>query len=288
MPKPNFFVIGAAKSATTSLCSLLQQHPNIFFSDPKEPRFYQLPDDVRESKRTWYEGIFLDASSTETAVGEGSVCYTFRSNCASNPIPSRIKEDHPEAKFIYIVRHPIDRIVSNWLMVSNTDPNKFRSLNSDVVAPEYEGAFVDRSLYWSQINDYREIFKDEQILVLFYEDFRRDPNSVLDRCFAFLGLSAYSGIEHPQAIQNKFRRMTPVMRFVSRLPSAGTVQAMIPQRAKTWLLEYTNVIVDNNYKKPRLCRETWQSLVDRLREDSEEFLSYYKKPTDHWSWKFPD
>lgn len=288
MCKPNFFVIGAAKSATTSLCSLLQQHPNIFFSNPKEPRYYQLPDDDRESAREWYKGIFRKASPSETAIGEGSVIYTYRSNCASNPIPQRIKDEQPGARFIYIVRHPIDRIVSNWHMNSNEAPKIYGSLNSNVIAAEFESQFVDRSLYWSQINHYRDIFDDEKILVIFYQDFRTDPDATLNKCFTFLGLSPYSDIEHSQEIYNKFRRKTSLMRMISKLPAFSSVQARVPKQVKTWLIERTNIVVNKNYEKPRLTRDTWQLLVDRLREDAEKFLSFYGKPADHWSWEFLD
>ena len=72
--KPNFLVIGAMKCGTTSLCSLLGQHPDIFMSNPKETYFFS-NDEVYQRGSSWYESIFL-GSENKIAIGEGSTNYS--------------------------------------------------------------------------------------------------------------------------------------------------------------------------------------------------------------------
>ncbi len=55
--KPNFFVIGAAKAGTTSLCELLGAHPDVFMCDPKEPGFFSLPTKYKLGY-DWYASLF--------------------------------------------------------------------------------------------------------------------------------------------------------------------------------------------------------------------------------------
>lgn len=71
---PNFLVIGAMKSGTTNLCHQMSLHPEIFFSEPKEPCFFS-NDDRWQKGLSWYE-VHFDAVITEKAIGEGSVNYS--------------------------------------------------------------------------------------------------------------------------------------------------------------------------------------------------------------------
>ncbi len=72
--KPNFLVIGAMKCATTSLCDIFAQHPQMFVCTPKEPEFF-CDDKVFARGWPWYESLFT-AGTNKLAVGEGSTSYT--------------------------------------------------------------------------------------------------------------------------------------------------------------------------------------------------------------------
>ena len=108
--KPNFLVIGAQKSATTTLCDLFSQHPDVYISNPKEPHFFA-KNEVYAKGWDWYKKLFSNAGKAK-AIGEGSTGYTM--HVVFPNAPSRISRDLPNAKLIYIVRHPIRRIESDW------------------------------------------------------------------------------------------------------------------------------------------------------------------------------
>src|SRR3990167_9603139 len=103
--KPNFFILGAPRCGTTSLSTYLREHPNVFFSFPKEVNFFS--SDIYSSTLcsdiSSYLKLFSNSEEIHLAVGEGSVFY-LASNCA---VPS-ILQFNPQAKFIVMVRNPVD------------------------------------------------------------------------------------------------------------------------------------------------------------------------------------
>jgi hypothetical protein len=72
--KPTFIVVGAMKCATTTLCDLLSKHPDIFFSNPKEPDFF-CRNEIYQRGTCWYEALF-QCGESKKAIGEGSTSYT--------------------------------------------------------------------------------------------------------------------------------------------------------------------------------------------------------------------
>lgn len=121
MVLPNFLIIGAAKAGTTSLYSYLKQHPDIFMSSWKEPKFFSLEgekldfqgpsqiintDSINnlESYLELFEGV-----KDETAIGEASPIYLY-----SPKAPANIKKYIPDAKLIVVLRHPAERAFSSF------------------------------------------------------------------------------------------------------------------------------------------------------------------------------
>lgn len=105
---PDFIVIGAAKSGTTTMYSWLRQQPDVFMCTPKEPRFFS---------RHWDQGIAWYASLFEPAppgalLGEASPQYTTPE--FSDVAATRMVQVVPDARLVYLVRHPIDRLVSHY------------------------------------------------------------------------------------------------------------------------------------------------------------------------------
>src|SRR5262245_53029682 len=111
MAKPNFFLIGAPKAATTSLALLLGKHPQICIAKGKEPHFFS-DDHVFARGMSWYESLFAHGR-TRPAIGDASTSYA-RSGIFPNTV-HRIVEHAPNARIIYSVRHPIDRIESAYV-----------------------------------------------------------------------------------------------------------------------------------------------------------------------------
>jgi hypothetical protein len=110
MVRPNFFIIGAPKSGTSSLSEYLKSHPNIYFSKVKEPHLFDLDTSKRlKLSLETYLSLFSDADPTmHKAAGEGSTGYLF-----SKVAASEIMKFNPNAKFIVMLRNPVD-LVQCW------------------------------------------------------------------------------------------------------------------------------------------------------------------------------
>ncbi len=129
--KPNFFIIGAPKCGTTALSEYLRSHPDIFFSIPKEPDYFNY--DIPSKKVYQYTSLedYLEkcfsGSASYKRVGEGSVRYLF-----STVAVDEILKLDPEAKLIVMLRNPVDLCHSLY-------HQHLRSKNED--APSFEEAW---------------------------------------------------------------------------------------------------------------------------------------------------
>ena len=141
--RPDFIVIGAMKCGTSTVCAYLEDHPNVFMVPNSEPNFFSR--DVNFSKgAAWYSALF-QSRTNEVICGEGSNSY---SHCTNFPhAASRMASYNPKLKIVYLVRHPLERIISAWIQE--------RSDSGDVVPDTLERAlterskrFVEPSLYW--------------------------------------------------------------------------------------------------------------------------------------------
>ncbi len=109
MTQPNFFIVGAPKSGTTALSDYLRDHPNIFFSEPKEPHYFAQDFEKYRLTKTLeeYLSLFDESTPNHLAIGEGSVFYLF-----SSVALKKIYEFDPQAKIIVMLRNPVDLVYS--------------------------------------------------------------------------------------------------------------------------------------------------------------------------------
>ena len=108
---PDFLIIGAAKSGTSSIYNFLRRHPGLHCSDPGEPEFFS-HDEVWEKGFDWYTDLFAEAGDEQICL-EKSTAYT-RWPEFPEAAP-RIAKHLLHARFIYIIRHPVDRAYSHYV-----------------------------------------------------------------------------------------------------------------------------------------------------------------------------
>ena len=203
MTMPNFLIIGAAKAGTTALYHYLQQHPQIYMSPHKEPRFFALEgesidfqgpgDKTRfrfvtdmESYRALFDGV-----SGEIAIGEASPWYLYVPQAGD-----RIKHHLPDVKLIAILREPVARAYSNFIhaLREGLEPVEDFAQAMEAEAERishnwsYRWHYKQKGFYYGQIKHYFELFDREQIKVYLYEDFISNPASLLQDIFRFLGV----------------------------------------------------------------------------------------------------
>lgn len=209
MPLPNFLIIGAAKSGTTSLANYLNQHPQVFIPpNNKEPNFFILEGlklpfySGPVDSETLYEKIFkysvtdldsyralFDYVSQETAYGEASVPYLYFPQAAK-----RIKKYIPNVRMIVILRNPVDRLYSHYLMVRENYLLESLSL-LDAIEQEgnrirnnwgWDWHYVRMGMYYGQIKYYFNHFSKEQFKIVLYDDYCTNPTVILKDIYRFI------------------------------------------------------------------------------------------------------
>jgi len=271
---PNFIVIGAAKCGTTSVCDLLGKHPDVFMCEPKEPCFFSHMDE-NERTREWYESLFQQAGS-EPAVGEGSTAYTHPD--VIERTAAAIKALIPDCRLIYMVRHPLKRLESDWRMRRHEGWTP--AAIGDAVTEQ--PSLMTHGFYWQNLGVYRRNFPDEQILVVFLEDFVRDPNGELQRCLQHIGVDPDFTVEDAARPRNSaadFRKDGRIAARLRQLAAFETVKDALPvwfvQGAKGLLTRQERFPVEWD---PEIRRRT----IAQLREDAAHFLSHCGKPEEFW------
>lgn len=202
-PRPNLLVIGAMKSGTTSLHHYLKLHPDVFMSSPaKEPCYYFLPgcshdlwsgrDLVRLPQDEYLKRYMLRGYRGQRWFGESSTYYTTGNLSRTSHIPERIHQAEPDTRLIYILRHPMERIVSEffnqrmfWRRRPHVDA-PISDLNDYVETSRF---VLLNSLYAYQLRPYLRLFPRDQLLVLLLDELREEPLRTLNRVFEFLGLA---------------------------------------------------------------------------------------------------
>ena len=176
-PKVDFMIIGAQKSATTTLFDILQKHPNLCACKRKEPEFFSHQKNWKANVED-YEALF-DKKQGQLAF-EASTAYT------SHPtLWKELYEYNPNLKFIYILRSPVDRIISAHRYLYRRGYAKNRNLNAFLKEGGYH---VNLSKYYFQIKPYLDLFGNDRVKIVLFEEFSKDPQRVVGEILDFLGV----------------------------------------------------------------------------------------------------
>jgi Sulfotransferase domain len=186
---PTFFIIGATKAGTTSLSRYLDLHPDVHMASLKEPHFFVEPGDGlptiedRIGSVSRYESLFV---SRARARGEASTSYSHYP--ARRGVPERIHARVPEARFIYLVRDPIDRVVSHYLhqVAHGGERRSIEAAIGDIDRPD--NVYICASRYATQVARYTDVFPKDSILVIDHDDLRHRRGATMTTVFRFVGV----------------------------------------------------------------------------------------------------
>lgn len=178
---PNLIVIGGQKCGTTSLHNYLAAHPQIAMSREKELDFFTSWGQRRGL--AWYEQHFTQHAPVR---GESSPAYAAWPHILG--VPEAIHELLPDVRLIYLVRDPVERIVSEYLHAVGHGHER-RSLIRVAASPGFEDSpYVAKSRYAVQLARYLELFDSSQLLVLTQEALSEERLTTLRTVFRFLGV----------------------------------------------------------------------------------------------------
>jgi hypothetical protein len=293
MALPHFFIAGVPKAGTTGLYAALVRHPQLYLPSVKEPKFFLSdgrpprhggPGDVQTYqghvwRRADYEALF-DAAPADALRGEATPFYLY-----DRDAHQRIRRLVPDAKFILVLRDPVDRAYSNWSHLWSAGLEK----ESDFLAAcdreqrrHTEGwadfwHYLGLGLYGGQVRDLQGEFGRDQVLVMRYRDLRDEPITTLDRVCRFLGVA--TGVIHDVPPENvrayvADSPLNAVVRFALRngarvgqhFPAAARRAASGPLLALLHRSRqgYRN---DSGRRRPRLTPDQRAQLVPYFADD---------------------
>ena len=249
MSKPNFLLIGAQKSATTSISVMLSHHPDVFVVKGKEPHFFS---ENRQYARgwDWYMSLFSGYNG-ERAIIDASTSYS-RANAFPNTI-SRIIKHVPDVKILYSVRHPLDRMESAYAEWMSTPSFLFENTSiNDMVRKKPN--IIESSRYWKNISAYRKHFPDQRIKIIWFDKYVTNPDVVLADIFEFIGVDPSISIPY------------------SHLPIASR-----KSRIENMKMSGRTTSIDTTWN-----RSTRQWTIEQLGNDTRKCLEWCGKPADYW------
>jgi hypothetical protein len=225
---PDFFIVGHHKSGTTALYEMLKRHPEIYMPALKEPRWFapdlrDLLGDVSSLPKTWEEYLALFAPAEPgQRTGEASPSY-LRSSVAAE----LIAQARPDARIIAILREPASFLRSLHLHLLKEGVERESDFAKALAAERIDRGgrsvlrYSDHVRYVEQLRRYHRVFGSEQVLVLIYEDFRRDNERTLRAVLRFLDVDDGVALQPVQANKGVRVRSERMRRASDRLSSEG-------------------------------------------------------------------
>jgi hypothetical protein len=266
--KPNLFILGAAKSGTTTLHAVLSKHPDIYLSTEKEPTFFCEQFQVVKNPIDYFR--LFDAGANVKWVGEASHAYL------SNPESARVLHAlFPDARFIVILRNPADRAyalyshmrryrlekIRTFEAALRAEPGRMASPNfrKQKTASYQNFLYFHSGKYGEQVERYFHFFSPEQFLFLRFDDLKHNPGRVFQSIASFLGITAIDFGKLP--VENKgYAIRSWGLEKIVRLPAI----AQGPHRK--WGL-YKGLLFVNHKPMRPIRLDTRQALMERYQLD---------------------
>lgn len=278
---PDFLIIGAAKSGTTSLYEYFRQHPQVFMSPLKETNFFALngrkptfsgPDgDIFNRDSIYrindYKKLF-SGRSEEIVAGEASPRYLYTKGTAK-----RIRDHIPKAKLIAILRNPVDRAFSEFSMRERDGWEPCKSFEEALTQEEKRlqegwasGTYLHHGFYGQQLDEYFSVFPRKQICVLLFDWLREDVDGLLKRLFRFIGVDESFEPDTSRHFNTSGVIKDPLMRFIwtRTHPLQALIRPLLTKSSRQAISKY---FISLEKEKLTLSLETRQKLIKLYRED---------------------
>lgn len=284
--KPNFFIYGSSKCGSSALATYLREHAEILFSTPKEPNYFNTDfyPKTFASDHEYVAQCFpgLAAGRSYNAVGEGSVRYIYSEEAAKN-----ILRFNPEAKFIVLVRNPVDMFLSWYHQRYATekemyqDPEQAWRAQADREADNTPDARLNMygpfCKLGEQLSRLYAVAPKEQVLVFTYDDLQANPRKVYTQTLDFLGVADDGRNDFP--VVNK-----------SRATGSELLHKLIRQYRRSkkklgirWGVGNTRIVQAVFFgRKKKLRPEFVRELKDYFTEDVQLLGRLLERDLSHW------
>jgi hypothetical protein len=270
---PNLIIIGAQKCGTSVLHYYLSLHPEVSMSKPKELNFF-----IEE--RNWPRGVdWYKRHFDATAHVRGDASPNYTAFPQHHGVPERMHSVVPEAKLIYLVRDPLERIAAHW--VHNYAKRREKgTLTETLIHPNT--SYVARSKYAMQLERYLALYPKEQVLVMQQSELRHDRDNTLRRVFEFLEIDP--DFTHPRFEQERHKTSgkTRATRLAVRLEKLGRSRRgrFIP--ANFWLVLDDRLPLRKTIKRPDVRASLPPETLTELRADAERLRELTGRDFSNW------
>jgi len=286
--KVNLFIIGASKCGTTSLWSMLNNHTDVYMSQPKEPFFFSFSD-YNSKYEDYYK--FFERVENEKYMGEATPIYS--ETTLIPDLPNRLHKYNPDAKIIYLVRNPLDRLKSVWrqLLYRGHDRKKAYENYCDIDVPmmpdsfnkaiyEYPN-FIEATKYWTHLKNYLKFFPKENLGVFFFEDLKDNPKSFFKDVCDFLEIDNYF-IDEMSEVKNKSKGRKRDSDLMYKLKKNKTILKVGSLIKEKFNLSSDLFRKEIEYEGVTINGEEKNKILKILDPEIEGILNYKNKPSDFW------
>lgn len=299
---PNFLIVGAAKSGTTSLHAYLSRHPDVLMSTPKEPKYFsnkintisfsgegdiEAYNNIVKSK-TEYENLFKSEKDF-IIKGESSAdsLYYFK-----KVIPL-IKKELKEPYILILLRNPIQRAFSAYshLIRDEREINSFeegliKESERKELGYEFIWYYKDAGLYYNQVKSYMENFKNCKVIL--FDDLKKDSQLVVDDICDFLKLTKFKikkdKVYNISGIPKKNLQTFLYNKFIKKRSFLRKVAGMFlkENQKKQIAIFLKEVLFSKQLKKLEMKPETKNKLIDFFKEDILKLEKLIGRDLQHW------
>jgi hypothetical protein len=308
---PDFLLVGAAKSATTSLYYYLSQHPEIRMSSIKENWFFSFMDSPPKyaspgvlsdvvTRLDEYVRLF-DGARPEQRLGDASPSYLYTYRDTIRNIRSVYSpEDLKRLRIIISLRDPVSRAFSQYWTFKRRihEPLSFEeAVDESAIArrlSENWNIFYDYigfGRYHEQVKAYLDAFGRDRVLIFLYDDFRKDPIGVCQSIFAFLGIDA-NFVPDMQVKYNDLvgepRRKWLWRVLTSRNPVKRAFAAVIKRILLCLPQEPTRKVLEPVFRRlidmrrSEMMEQTRMKLVRGFSDDNRRLEDLIGRDLSHW------
>lgn len=292
MTTPNFFILGAPKCGTTSLAHWLAEHPRIYFSPTKEPKYFStdIPHQKYVNTREKYDALFAGATSDHIAIGEGSTEYLFSTEAVPN-----ILRLAPDAKMVVCLRNPVtlapslheqliydgdEPILDFWQAWNAQFPERKReTIPSGPYAPVFY-RYGDRCKLGEQVARLLAMVPRERIFFILADELRADPRGVYMGLLEFLGVPDDGRTQFASLNTAKTLRFPRLKRWANAL---NYLKNRLGIRAKTGVLTRMARLNKQERGRASLPPEQVEALREYFRADVAELSALLGRDLRHWT-----
>jgi hypothetical protein len=268
---PNFLIIGAMRSGTTSLTRYLRSNPQVFMAQPKELHFFDFEYDQGED---WYRRHFEDAGDVH-AVGEATPNYLY----LEEAMP-RLAALVPDARLVAILRNPVDRAYSHYwhnrsvgreeLSFEEALTSEPERIRSDDPHPRAYWSYVDRGRYVHQLRRVRDLYPRDSLRVLLFDDLLSEPEETYRSTCRFIGADP----DHRPPELGE-----PVNGFVTfRSRTLRSITQRMPRSAR----RAVGRLNARSESYPPMSAATREGLVDGFRADNAALARWLGRDLSEW------